>query len=380
MICRLDRISASLGALFMLAGLIGCVATTQPPSAQIASSAMTISRFVPASDPSFRFEGRFDFSDPVAPVVVWAGSRIGIDFEGSQLALRFGEAKEQNFFNVEVDGATTIVALNHGSPAQQINVLLPMGPDRHRLVIVKRSEGAKGQARFLGVEIAAGARVWTSPAPHFKLRMEYFGDSVTVGACNEDGAVDQWDDFRTHNHALSYATLTSRNFQADHRAMAVSGMGLVLGYVDVKAGQVWDKIYARADSARADLKSWQPDVAFVNLGENDDSFSRNQSLVFPAADYRAAYVALVRAIRFAYPRAQIVLLRGGMWGGAKSQPLIEAWTKAVQELEAGDAAISHYVFTHWSELHPRVSDDRAMAAELTSWLKRQPFMTRYLEN
>ena len=340
---------------------------------------MVASRFIPASDSRFRYEGRLDFSDPATPVVVWAGSRISLDFEGAQLALRFAEAKERNFFNVEVDGINSVVDIGPGDAMQRIEISPNFGPGRHHLEIFKRSEAAKGFVQFQGMEIAAGAQVW-SPAPsRYRLRMEYFGDSITVGACNEDGAADQWDDFRTHNHALSFATLTSRAFHADHRVMAVSGMGIVLGYVDVKAGQVWDKIYPRPDSPRADLVSWQPDVAFVNLGENDDSFARNQSLSFPAG-YTTGYAALVRAIRVAYPHAQIVLLRGGMWGGAQSPELRAAWETAVKELEARDAGISHYGFSHWSELHPRVSDHRAMADELTSWLKRQPFMTRYLKD
>jgi hypothetical protein len=46
----------------------------------------------------------------------------------------------------------------------------------------------------------------------------------------------------------------------------------------------------------------------------------------------------------------------------------------VKELETGDAAISHFVFSHWSGNHPRVADDRAMAGELVAWLGQQPFM------
>ena len=66
-----------------------------------------------------------------------------------------------------------------------------------------------------------------------------------------------------------------------------------------------------------------------------------------------------------------------MFGGSQSAPLREAWTAVVQELEAGDPAISHFVFTHWSSNHPRGSDHRAMADELIAWLKQQPFMRKY---
>jgi lysophospholipase L1-like esterase len=203
--------------------------------------------------------------------------------------------------------------------------------------------------------------------------MEFFGDSITVGACNEDGDTDQWDNRRTHDAALSYATLTAAAFSADYRNIAVSGMGIATGWVDKKAGEVWDKTYPNPASPRADPTQWVPQVIFVNFGENDDSFSRAHGQPFPAG-YTDGYIALIRAIRAAYPAAHIGLLRGGMYGGAQSEPFRQAWESAVTQLEAADPAISHFVFAHWTRSHPRVADDRAMADELIAWLKQQPFM------
>jgi lysophospholipase L1-like esterase len=362
-----------------MAGLLPAL-VAPPANGQVkpnaASNEDSAGQLVPAADKRFLYEGRMDFAHPAGPMVVWAGSRIRLDFEGSRLALRLADATGQNFFNAEVDGVNSIVAVGEG-PVQRVEVPLVLGPGRHHLVLFKRSEAAKGQVRFLGVELAAGAQAWAPELPAYQLKIEFIGDSITVGACNEDGAIDQWKDFRTHNHALSYDHLTSQAFRADHRAVAVSGMGIVTGWTELKAGQAWDRLYPRADAPRADLSAWQPDVAFVLLGENDDSFPRAHGLPFPAG-YSAGLVTLVKTIRMAYPHAQLVLLRGGMYGGAQSGELREAWTAAVQELEAGDAAVSHFVFTHWSSTHPRVSDARAMADELTAWLKRQPFMKKFL--
>jgi lysophospholipase L1-like esterase len=352
--------------LFHLPGPVAASPTVQVDAPQL----------IPASDARFRYEGRMDFSDQSGPVVVWAGSRISLDFAGPHLAVRFAESSGQNYFNVQVDGANTILGVAPGATAQ-FEIPVMAGPGRHHLVLFKRSEGAKGQVRFGGVELAAGAQAWAPEAPAYRLKIEFFGDSITVGACNEDGAVDQWEDFRTHNHALSYDCLTSQAFHADHRAVAVSGMGIVSGWIDVLAGQVWDKLYPVPDSARADLKTWQPDVAFVNLGENDSSFALAHAQPFPSG-FAAGYVALVKAIRAAYPKAQLVLLRGGMYGGAKDPAFRAGWETAVKELEAGDSRIRHFVFTHWSTNHPRVADDQALADELTVWLKRQAFMVPFL--
>ncbi len=332
---------------------------------------------IPASDPRFLYEGRFDLTKLAAPVVIWQGSRISIDFEGPFLAMQFTSGHDQNFFNVVIDDVVMDVISISPDRDQRIELKSKLKEGRHRLTLFKRSEANVGDVRFAGIEIAANANAWKPAPPAYKLRMEFFGDSIMVGACNEDGATDQWEDRRTHNNALSYTTLTAAAFQADYRCIAVSGMGVAAGFVDVHAGEVWNRLYPKINAPLARLKMWQPDVAFINFGENDDAFPRTQKQPFPG-DYVAGYIALMKAMRAEYPKTRFVLLRGGMWSGAQSAPLREAWEAVVKEVEARDPAISHFVFDHWSPTHPRVSDDRILADELIAWLKKQAFMKRFL--
>lgn len=268
-----------------------------------------------------------------------------------------------------MDGSNTIVEVSEGKPVNPAT-LAGFGPGRHHLKLFKRSEATAGTVSFQGVELAAGARAWAPRPTPYKLRMEFIGDSITVGACNEDGAVDQWQNRRTHDAAFSYAALTAAAFQADYRVIAVSGMGVITGYVPMRAGETWNRLYPTTNSPTIDLKQWIPQVVFVNFGENDDSYSKVNGQVFPT-NFTSGYVALVRAIRQGYPDAHIVLLRGGMYGGARSEPLRAAWAAAVSQLESDDKGISHFVFEHWTNTHPRVADDRIMADELTGWLKQQ---------
>jgi len=44
-------------------------------------------------------------------------------------------------------------------------------------------------------------------------------------------------------------------------------------------------------------------------------------------------------------------------------------------LEAEDPKVTHFVFVHFSALHPRVADHQAMAAELIAWLQHQDFIS-----
>ena len=331
-----------------------------------ANEAAAMPRFVPATDAAFLLEGRFDRRNPAEPVFIWPGDRISVDFTGEQLALRFGRAEGQAYFDVTVDEVTQIVSGNAGRwvwPA-------PLASGRHRLRIVKRSEADAGHAVFSGLELAAGAEALPPVPPVYRLKVQFIGDSITAGANNEDGVEDQWEDRRTHNHVLSYASLVSRALGADHRAMAVSGMGICEGFVPMIAADTWDKVYPRDVPLKADLAGWVPDLVFVNLGENDEAFTRAQNRPLPAG-YTRGYVQLIRAVRVAWPNAQIVLLRGGMYGGSQSVALKQAWEKAVAEIERTDPKVAHFVFTHWTPTHPRVADHRIMAGELLPWLKEQ---------
>src|SRR5882724_10807738 len=76
-------------------------------------------RFIPPANEGFLYEGRFDFSEPNAPVVIWQASRINLDFAGDSIHLLFDNAKGQNFFNAQVDGSNSIVEIHEGAQPQQ---------------------------------------------------------------------------------------------------------------------------------------------------------------------------------------------------------------------------------------------------------------------
>jgi len=357
----------------------GCSTLEKAGSSKSSSSVNmnhSAARFA-ASDAAFRFEGRIDARDISSPVLIWQGSRVLVDFEGTELALHFGAAKGVSFFDFEVDGDVSVIEVKESAEPVLIKYSKPLSTGRHRLRLFKRSEADAGYAAFRGIELASGAKVYAPELVPTKLALQFFGDSITVGACDEDGTVDQWENRATHNNALSYGALTAKALSAGYRNVAVSGMGIVIGYVPKRAGEVWNRLYPEPGSPKSEERGWAPDVVFVNFGENDDSFSKNQHMDFPAG-FTDGYVALVQEMRKIYPQAEIVLLRGGMFGGAKSETLRTAWEMAVQRLETTDGRVHHFVFQHWSELHPRVTDHQEMAKELVAWLKAQPFMQRFL--
>src|SRR5450756_425641 len=124
----------------------------QPAAPESQTNRLTLR--IPAADARFRYEGRFDFSDSNAPVIVWQASRISLDFEGDAVGLLFDDDKGQCYFNAEVDGSNTVVEVREGKLAEPAT-LAGFGPGRHHLMLFKRSEADAGTVRFRGVALAA---------------------------------------------------------------------------------------------------------------------------------------------------------------------------------------------------------------------------------
>jgi hypothetical protein len=263
-------------------------ANAQSSSPTDAPATQYASQTIAASDPRFRYEGRFDMSDPSGPRVIWEASRISLDFAGPTLKFLFSNNRGQYFFDASVDGVTKIIELRQGRRNPTVT-FSDLGAGRHHLKLFKRSEATAGTVSFNGVELAVGARAWAPPPPAYKTTMEFIGDSVDAGACVEDGATDQWDDQRTHNSAKSYTTLTAVAFDADHQNISVSGIGIVTGFVPCPAGQIWDRVNADSNSPKADLTQWTPQIVFVHLGDNDDSYPRSRRQPFPT-NFTDAYI------------------------------------------------------------------------------------------
>ncbi len=354
--------------LCILALAVACRAQDVRPVASWAASRV----YVAASDRAFVYDGRFDMADPAAPVDIWESSRISVDFQAATLALRFGRSTGENFFNLKVDGRSAVISASPGE-GSTVPWTETLGPGLHHMVLVKRSEASAGTAVFRGVELSAGGWARRPEEPRTRMRILFFGDSVGAGACAEDGAKDQWESRRTHDATVSFMALTAGAFGADFQNISVSGIGIVTGYVDIAFGEVWDRLYPARGSARADLAAWPPDVVVINLGDNDASYPHDHGLAFPGS-FAERYVDLYSAVRGAYPRAEIVSVRGGMTQGSTDPTLGAAWADAVGRIEVRDPKTCHFAFSHWTDLHPRVEDHRKLADELIAWLRTQPFM------
>jgi lysophospholipase L1-like esterase len=306
-----------------------------------------------------------DWKDAAAPVLIWQGTEMRCRFSGKKLGLRFKDSWGQNCFNVIVDGEIFFIKITEqGENSFVLNKDLSDGP--HELTLYKRTEAFSSHIAFLGLLTAPTAELGPKPEPR-PLRLEFYGDSITAGACCEDPGTDQYEDASTHNHYRSYGAMTARNLGGEQVSVAVSGIGLCESWDPRVMGQIYDKLYVDPQGQAWDWSGRTADIVVINLGQNDFGFPSFHWRPFPA-DFQSRYVQFARAIRARYPQAEIVCALGGMRCYEESPELRAAFDGAVAELQAADKRIHRYIFKAFSNCHPRVDAHERMAAELTSFL------------
>jgi lysophospholipase L1-like esterase len=325
---------------------------------------------VHADSPRLRYVGRIDRRRPAEPLLAWSGTELRARFTGTRLALRIAIARGgPSWLDVEIDGRRHELAVQ-GAGTRDWRLREALAPGEHTLRVVKRTEGQMSELRFAGLLLGRGERLLEPPPPR-ALRLAFYGDSITAGACNGDPGEDQWQDLSTHDGTRAYGALVARRLDADYLGFAVSGIGITHSFGDVLMPQVYDRAAPRLDAPRLPAELPAPDVVLVNLGQNDHGFPAMHGLPF-ADDYEPRYLAFVRQLRLRYPAATLVLMTGGM-DGWRAQPRLRAVldSTATTLRAEGDTRVRTFVMQAFTYAHPRIDTDTLMADELEAFLRRE---------
>jgi lysophospholipase L1-like esterase len=322
--------------------------------------------FVPANDPGFAYTGRLDFADPAAPVIIWQGSEINFRFSGTSLAVRFSDSDGRSSYNVIVDGAITPLRLERGAEYDYLlDQALP--PGEHAVTLFKRTEAMSTKDRFKGIMISSGGKLLDPPATK-PFKIEFYGDSITAGACDEVDGPDGYEDLFYHNNYTSYGAIAARALGAEYANVSWSGIGICMSWHPLLMPDVWANLYADAGSPRFDFKNRPADVVVVNLGQNDYGYSDNIKAPFPPK-FAEEYARLIREIRAQYPQAWIVCATGGMSAIKSSRNLTKAWAAALKEFK-DDPKVLSMTYKAFTYNHPRVDTHVKMAAELEAFIRK----------
>jgi lysophospholipase L1-like esterase len=310
----------------------------------------------------------------------WPGTYFEGAFRGRTALLRVGSGDVT--LHVLVDGARVATL---SKPAPGLYRLSGLAAGRHVLRVAVASESQSTPTVFGGL-FATPASTPLPPPPAPRRRIEFIGDSHTVGYGNTAGTRDCDTDrvWATTDTVRGIAGQLADSYHADYRVNAISGRGVVRNY-DGFAGDTVPQAYpyARFDrTAKADDAGWSPDLIVIALGTNDFSTAlkpgeRWASRDALRADYERGYAGFVRALRAAHPRAHVLLWATDIGDGevARAEARVAATLAASGMRDVGFVRVPPLAFGG-CHFHPSVADDTLIAGAIRRYVDAHPRIWR----
>ena len=345
--------------LFLIIGLIYS-------SFCMAGSVVTI----PANNAAIEYTGRIDFANPLAPKFSYSGVSIRTSFTGTSIAAIMDDDTGQNFYNIILDGK--VVDTFNVSIGKKTYILAQgLANTTHEIEIFKRTELTFGKTQFFGFVIDEGATL--SAATKRDVMIEYVGNSITCGYGNEGVNGGKFGP-TTENHYLTYAAITSRNFNARHLAVCRSGIGIFRNYDGPATGSndCMTNLYTRTFLFDENPKysfNDQPDVVCIDLGTNDFSTTGGDS-----ARYVNNYFRLIDTIQAKYSKhPDVICLLGPMLANPTLSNVRRYMTFVADSAnKKGKGNVYFFEMSAQTGLgidyHPNVNQHKKNALELTNYI------------
>ena len=224
------------------------------------------------------------------------------------------------------------------------------------------------------------------PTANKDLLIEFIGDSITCGYGADDPVKENHFSTKTEDVTKAYAYKTAKALDADYSMVSFSGYGIISGYSTndkpvtaqtvpqfyTKLGYCWgtNGNFSPAN-VEWDFSKRQPDVVVINLGTNDDSYTKTEKDRQQA--YADEYVNFLKTIREKNPDAKIVCTLGVM--GDRLFEYVQ-FAADTYKAETGDNNIYTMKFDvqnpddgYSADWHPSVATHDKAAEKLTAELK-----------
>lgn len=331
--------------------------------------------WIKPSDKHIQYVGRISFKNPESPAFTYPGTQIKACFEGTSLKM---VAKPMSgYFMAQIDtGEPFKVSFN--APLDSIVTLATALPNGiHEVKLMYAIEGYQRKPEFRGFILEKGKQL-VEPSALPERKIEFVGNSITCGYGIESINPNNGYQDETENHYYTYAARTARALNAQHTAIARSGIGIYRNYAGPKEGNEncmpneydYTQLYDHTEAW--DFSRYTPDVVCINLGTNDTSTQ--------PYDYKRlenGYRNFLKKVRNYYPKAKIVYLTGTMMSGEALEDVKKALDKVVDEAnKAGDKEVYRFDMTPQTgdlgmgaDWHPSLWQQEKMAGELTAYLR-----------
>ena len=243
--------------------------------------------------------------------------------------------------------------------------------------VVKLSEAAYSYAGVKSITVTSEYGI--IPTPERDRKIEFIGDSITCGYGID--AADQYEDFSTSNEngGKTYAALIAKHFKADLSVFSQSGIGVYSSYTESSSPNqtvLMPNLYGKTDPTNTqadwDFSQWQPDVVVINLGTNDNTWTKG--IDERVNSFGGAYYDFIVQVRKANPNAYIICSLGVM--GSKLLPEIKEQVSQYSA-DTGDYRITTFEFDYrdgtadgfGADYHPSAKTHQKMADKMIPFIE-----------
>jgi len=339
----------------------------------LSAAALSQAGFQKYSDRHISYEGRILYTRDAA-VLMWPGSAIRINFQGTGISGVFRDQDTSNYYNIIID-RDSIREVQFGTEKKTCVLAEGLPPGKHHIEIFKRTEWDKGKTWFYGLEVPGGTTLeQPDRLPHRKI--EFFGNSITCGYAISDMTGNSPTGYYENNYD-DYAAIVARHYHAQYHCTSKSGIGIMVSWFPLIMPEMYNRLDPTDSTSRWDFSRYTPDVVVINLLQNDSwivklpanaEFRHRFGTTAPGAPaIIAAYRDFLQTIRSTYPRARIICMLGNMDITKTGSP----WPGYVQE--AADSLHDPAIFTFFAPYkgtpgHPKTAEQRVLADELIHFM------------
>lgn len=277
---------------------------------------------------------------------------------------------QKTYFKIKVDARTRTIGLNDGVNVVTLGDKLKNG--KHRVTVTKLTEGREAIAGLISLsgEATDGDFKFVKPKQKPKLKLEFYGDSLTVGhgvkGSNSTSAFETKDEDPT----LCYSGVATELLGAEANFFAYSGMSLAIEgrfYPPLLLDTFDTVCNANYPDVKWDFSKYVADVVIINIGANDWS-----SIKYFYSDkkeekievVKTSYVALIEKIKAVNPTAKIVCITDEYQIGKSIDDAIEA-----AAAETGVYTVALYSNGLGSAAHPDAQAGEIAGKQLADFIK-----------
>ena len=343
--------------------------------------------FVNFSNPELNYSGRVNFDNKEGAEFYWTGSSIKMNFEGEKVSAILKDESGDNYYNVIVDDKLKAV-IQPDTIRKSYTLVSNLSKGKHTIELFRRNDWNRGKTQFFGFKINNHAKLLPM-ADSTGRKIEFYGDSISVGYANEDtSGADSPLGLNTNNF-LSYTALVARHYDAKYQCICKSGTGVTVSWHPLTMDELYNRLVPTHAESMWDFSLYQPEIVVLNLFQNDSwlinlpehkEFKKRFGTTAPTDEYIVeAYQTLVSKIRSHYPQSNIICTLGSMdavKNGSKWRDFIELAVRKMKDQKI----FTHYMPYNNSKGHPSILDHQQMAKSLIKFIDQNIKWSANLKN